>query len=128
MCYGTWSVDDEAAEAIRAQFGQSKRAAAVPRTWPFDVSPTSPAQTTRHVLELNYPVLVVERDRTTGVWKALCGTTTDPSDLETVGLDHLYNIDPTIGDLAALPAGGRARRASPGAGWVIEPDTEGGWG
>jgi hypothetical protein len=85
-------------------------------TWPFEDPPNTAAITTRQVLE-GAPVLLVTHDADDGGWQFLCGTTDDPADGRVVGLGRMLARDPTLGELADLPEGWRARRASAGQQW-----------
>lgn len=38
-----------------------------------------------------------------------------------VGLEEVFELDPTIGQLASLPPGWRATRGGPEEAWVVEP-------
>lgn len=89
--------------------------------WPFDDPPNVATITTRQVLEDGYPVLLVTHDEDDGCWQILCGTTNDTDDLRLVGLDCMYVLDPSIGELADLPLGYQAWRESPSSPWIREP-------
>ena len=67
------------------------------------------------------PILLVTHDADDGSWQFLCGTTDDPSDARVVGLGQMYKRDPTVGELADLPEGWRASRASADRPWHREP-------
>jgi len=58
--------------------------------------------TTTKVLDEGYPILLVTHDEDDGVWQFLCGTTNDPEDGRVVGLDCIYNLDPTVAQLSDL--------------------------
>jgi hypothetical protein len=83
--------------------------------WPFDEDPHVGVFTTRQVME-GLPVLLVTHDPDYE-WQFVCGTTNADADLAHVHLHHLYEIDPTIGELADLPIGWQAWRASPDEPW-----------
>jgi hypothetical protein len=86
-------------------------------TWPFPDTPNTAAITTRQVLE-GAPILRVSHDADDGSWQFLCGTTDDPADARIVGLGRMHARDSTLGDLADLPEGWRAWRASPELPWT----------
>ena len=88
--------------------------------WPFSDARNTASITTRQVLE-GAPILLVTHDAEDGGWQFLCGTTDDPADARVVGLGRMYGRDPTLGELADLPEGWRAHRASPGLPWQREP-------
>ena len=85
--------------------------------WPFSDPPNVATITTRQVLEEDYPILLVTHDEEDGCWQILCGTTNDPDDGRIVGLDCMYEKDPSIGELADLPLGWKAWREAPGKAW-----------
>jgi hypothetical protein len=89
-------------------------------TWPFEASPNTASITTRQVLE-GAPVLRVTHDADDGCWQCLCGTTDNPVDARVVGVGEMYARDPTLGELADLPEGWCAWRASPGLPWERSP-------
>jgi len=90
--------------------------------WPFDDPPNVTTITTRQVLEDGYPILLVTHDEDDGGWQTLCGTSNDPDDGRVVGLDCMYNRDPSLGELADLPLGWRAWREDVTSPWVREPN------
>lgn len=85
--------------------------------WPFDDPPNVTTIITVKVLNENYPILLVTHDGDDGTWQCLCGTTNDPKDGRVVGLGCMYELDPTIGELANLPHGWKAWRKSPKSKW-----------
>jgi hypothetical protein len=89
--------------------------------WPFDEHPHVGVFTTRQVLDEEYPILLVTHDADDGAWQILCGTTSDPDDGRIVGLIHMFERDPGIGELADLPHGWRAWREAPDQPWQREP-------
>lgn len=88
--------------------------------WPFADTPNTASITTRQVLE-GAPILLVTHDADDGGWQFLCGTTDDPADARIVGLGQMYKRDATLGELADLPEGERASRASAGQAWHRGP-------
>ena len=88
--------------------------------WPFSDPPNIRTITTRQVLEDGYPILLVTHDEDDGCWQILCGTTNDPDDGRIVGLDCMYDKDPSIGELADLPLGWKAWRDAPDQAWIRE--------
>jgi hypothetical protein len=90
--------------------------------WPFDDPPNVTTITTRQVLEDDYPILLVTHDEDDGSWQVLCGTTNNPDDGRVVGLDCIYERDPSIGELSDLPLGWRAWRESSTSAWIREPN------
>jgi hypothetical protein len=90
-------------------------------SWPFSDSPRTASITTRQVLE-GAPILLVTHDADDGSWQFLCGTTDDPLDARVVGLGRMYQRDATLAELADLPEGWRASRASPESAWERRRD------
>ncbi len=85
--------------------------------WPFDDPPNLACITTTKMLDEGHPILLVTHDEDDGGWQFLCGTANDPKDGRVVGLDCMYAIDPSIGELANLPLGWKAWRRSLNAEW-----------
>jgi hypothetical protein len=93
--------------------------------WAFDVSPETMVVTTVYVTGERMPVLCVthEPDEEDGVlWQFHCGNGDyRASVLQLVRFDEIAALDAAILQLAALPLGSSARRASVSDEWVIEP-------
>lgn len=85
--------------------------------WPFADPPNTACLTTRQVLEVGYPILLVARDSEDGMWQFLCGTTDDADDARIIGLAEALEIDPSLARIADLPPGGRAWRKTRGDTW-----------
>jgi hypothetical protein len=98
----------------------------VPAGWPFAEPPNVAALTTRQVLDDGRPVLLVTHDADDGMWQVLCGTTDNPADGRVAHLQHLYERDPSIGELADLPPGWKAWREAPGKPWRRAPSEDDG--
>jgi hypothetical protein len=90
--------------------------------WPFEDPPNTASITTRQVLE-GAPVLLVTHDADDGGWQFLSGATVDEADGRVVGLGNMLARDPSLGELADLPEGWRARRAARGNPWRRERDS-----
>ncbi|MCA1566237.1 MAG: DUF2185 domain-containing protein [Acidobacteria bacterium] len=88
--------------------------------WPFSDPPNVATITTTKVLDEDHPILLVTHDEDDGGWQFLCGTTNDPEDGRVVGLDCIYNRDPTVAELSDLPLGWRAWRDAVGLPWHRE--------
>ena len=68
----------------------------------------------QHVFDDTRPVLLVSR--ADGDWQALCGAAhVDGEGPRLVGLNHLFERDPTLRDLADLPPEWEAERFEVGA-------------
>ncbi len=94
-----------------------------PGEWPFSDRVNFEVFTTRRVLEENHPILLVTHDET-GDWQFLCGTTNKAEDARAVCLGCMFERDRTIGQLADLPRGWGAWRASRTAKWQPHKNTE----
>jgi hypothetical protein len=92
----------------------------MPANWPFAVPPGGAALTTARVLD-GHPVLLVTHDRADGGWEFLCGTTDQAIAVRDVEMSRIVDNDPSLRELADLPVGWRAWRASPGEPWQRGP-------
>jgi len=86
--------------------------------WPFADPPNLATITTRFVMEGSRPILLVTHEADEGSWQLLCGTTSNPDDARVVALRNVYELDPTIGELADLPFGWCAWRHTPKDPWI----------
>jgi hypothetical protein len=86
------------------------------RDWPFCDGKNRAVFTTKYVLDRTHPVLYVSHDAG-GDWQFLCGTTNRSADGRIVCLGSIVELDPSIGDLAALPGGWSAMRTSADSPW-----------
>ena len=91
------------------------------RDWQFEDAPNVASYTTVNVLEHGDPILLVTHDADDGAWQFLCGKTNDPSHGRVIGLDCVLGLDPTLAEVADLPAGWRASREVRGGPWSREP-------
>jgi hypothetical protein len=89
-------------------------------TWPFADPPNTASITTQQVLD-GAPILRVTHDADDGGWQFLCGTTDDTADARVIGLGRMIARDSTLGELADLPEGWQAWRASPALRWERGP-------
>jgi hypothetical protein len=92
-------------------------------SWPFQDPENVTALTTIHVLERQFPVLLVTHDEDDGTWQILCGTTNNPKEGRIVCLGCLVRRDPSLKALADLPLGWTAWRDSLTAPWQRERNT-----
>ena len=88
--------------------------------WPFDAPPNLACITTVKVLREGHPILLVTHDKDDDGWQFLCGTTNDPKDGLVVGLDCIYQLDPSVGEVANLPPGWIATRDTRDVAWHLE--------
>ena len=90
--------------------------------WPFDQEPNVAALTTRQVLELNYPVLVVTHYDDDHSWAFVCGTTDEVEDGRLICMADALGLDETLRSVADLPPGWSARREDKGSEWIRSED------
>lgn len=74
-----------------------------------------PAFVCSHVFANSRPVLLVSRAE--GDWQCLCGETHENEVPKVVGLNHLFERDPTLAELRDLPAEWQAERTAVGSPW-----------
>lgn len=87
--------------------------------WPFDVPINTASFTTRYVLDGTLPILEVYHDHD-GEWQFMCGTTNATADAKLVCLGCMVRRDPTLVQLANMPAGWLAYRDSLEQPWSRE--------
>ena len=98
---------------------QSKCQMKADEDWPFDQAPNVAAITTRQVLELNYPILLVTHYEDDDSWAFLCGTTDDHvKDGRVIGMGEALGLDPTLRGVADLPPGWSAWREAIDSEWI----------
>src|SRR5688572_13161208 len=85
--------------------------------WPFHDPPNVFAFTTGPVLEDGHAILYGLHDDIEEGWHFTCGTRTVRQDPRIVTLQVLYQMDPSIGELADLPYGWCASRIDQNARW-----------
>jgi hypothetical protein len=88
--------------------------------WPFAEATNVAVFSTRRVAD-GHPILFVTHDAEDGAWQILCGTPNRSSDALVRCLGCLFEQDPTIGELADLPPGWCAFRASAKSPWYRRP-------
>jgi len=71
-----------------------------------------------HVFDASRPVLLVSHEG--GDWQFLCGSVDHASwdTARVVGINHLFDGDPSLRELLDLPAGWDAERAKIGEAWA----------
>ena len=81
------------------------------------------AITTRQVLRDGWPILLVTHDADDGAWQFVNGHghTEDAGSAMVVGVETVSSVDPTVVELADLPLGWRAWRASQNDPWQRAP-------
>ncbi|MGH3580210.1 MAG: hypothetical protein ACRDUB_01375 [Mycobacterium sp.] len=87
-----------------------------PDGWPFDMPPNTAVLTTRRVVE-GHPILEVFHDPD-GEWQFLCGSTVTREDGRVACIACVVSRDPALAQLADIPIGWFASRASPEEPWA----------
>jgi hypothetical protein len=92
--------------------------------WPFEDPPNVATITVKQIMDGRAPILLVCRDEEDGSWQFLTGGPFEMGDALVVSLESVVRRDTSLRELAGLPCGWRARRASGEAPWVREPDED----
>jgi hypothetical protein len=87
-------------------------------TWPFEDPENVAAITTRQIVYDQTPVLLVLHDEEDGGWLFLTGGPFNAADGLVVALKNVVALDSSILELADLPIGWEASRASKEHPWV----------
>jgi hypothetical protein len=90
------------------------------KDWPFQLAENTAVICSRTILEEAHPVLFVSHDRDDHGWQFLDGSTPDVDNAAVVGLAEIVRIDPSLRQIAHIPAGARASRKSEADPWIIE--------
>ena len=85
--------------------------------WPFDDPQNVATFTLQQIVNGETPVLLVNRDADDGSWQFLDGKPVSMANAVLVTLSSMLERDPTIAELADLPAGWEATRANRHAAW-----------
>lgn len=85
--------------------------------WPFDDPENVVSMTVRQITHGGQPILYVAHDADDGMWQFLTGGPVQMADAMIVALREVYDIDPSISELADLPLGWTAERSAPGQPW-----------
>lgn len=93
-------------------------------TWPFGDPPNITAYTSRDIVEMGLPILLVTHNADDGAWQfhSENGAPASTRDARMILLKNILARDPSIGKLADLPLGWRASRARVGEPWLRFPD------
>lgn len=86
-------------------------------SWPFEDPPNVATYTVRPVMNGDAEIVFVTHDVDDGAWQFLDSRGARQEDAALVSLREVVRRDPSIGDLARLPRGWSASRASEGAPW-----------
>ena len=91
--------------------------------WPFDQGPNVAALTTRQVLELKLPILMVTHYLDDHSWAFVCGTTDEyRRDGRVICMADVLKLDESLRGIADLPAGWSAERKDSNSDWCRYPD------
>ncbi|HKY22532.1 MAG TPA: hypothetical protein VJM31_15070 [Vicinamibacterales bacterium] len=90
-------------------------------TWPFDDPENVVSVTVRQVMDRSEPILLVCHDEDDGGWQFLTGGSFSMQDALLVTLRSVTELDPSILELADLPLGWQATRATVEAAWERSP-------
>jgi hypothetical protein len=85
--------------------------------WLFSAPRNLAVITTKSILEGRLPILMVSHDEDDGGWQFLDGTTPKTKDGRIMALEEIVSRDQSILELADLPEGWIAFRASPSSSW-----------
>jgi hypothetical protein len=93
--------------------------------WPFKAPRTCAAFTMRQVVDGKEPILRVVHDDD-GDWQFIGASDASEEDAAIVGLGSIYDLDPSIGELADLPPGWQAIRDRRDGPWahskLVDPE------
>ena len=90
--------------------------------WRFDQARDVAAATSAAVLA-GAPILLVVHYSDED-WGFFDGAPLDTSNGRVIGMEEAVSLDPSLNEIADLPAGHVARRATRDAPWIREPDPE----
>lgn len=92
--------------------------------WPFDQARNVAAISTRQVIELDYPILLVTHYEDDHSWAFLCGSTDNyAEDGRVIGMAEALSRDESLRSIADLPPGWSARRQDPNSKWIRYKET-----
>lgn len=89
--------------------------------WPFSEPTYEAVISVRQVIHGGEPILLVARAAEDGGWQFLTGGEFLVGDGMVVSLESVVRLDPSLAELADLPAGRQATRAKVGEAWVRSP-------
>jgi hypothetical protein len=93
--------------------------------WPFDQPRNCAAFALRSIVVDGGPILLVVHDAEDHGWQFLDGRPIDMADAALVALSTIVRRDPGVLEVADLPPGWRAWRASAASPWQRGPDVDG---
>jgi hypothetical protein len=94
------------------------------REWPFLDPKNTVVFTSSRVVEREETICYVTHDEDDGAWQFHPSGGTSTSEARLVGLGEIVGMDPTIAELADLPLGWRAWRATAVSPWQRAAKTE----
>jgi hypothetical protein len=86
-------------------------------SWPFSDPPNVAVITTTGILRSGDQILHVAHDDDDGTWHFNDGAEPDEDDAMVVTLQDIFDLDPSIAELANLPEGWAAERSARGKAW-----------
>ncbi len=89
-------------------------------SWPFADPPNVVSFTLQQIMDGDAPILLVCRDEEDGSWQFLDGNPISMADALLVCLKNVLAVDPSIAELADLPIGWQASRATQDHPWRRE--------
>jgi hypothetical protein len=99
------------------------RATLMTAEWPFDQPRNCAIITLKSITSGDRPILLVTHDLEDHGWQFLDGHDVDESDATIIGFAEIVELDASLLELADLPPGWRAWRASPTDPWRREAQT-----
>jgi len=88
------------------------------KEWPFDQAPNVAAITSTHITKDGLPILLVTHYDDDHSWGFQSGKPVTTDDAQVVGMGTIYNMDPTLAEIADLEPGWSAERETVGGEWV----------
>jgi hypothetical protein len=89
--------------------------------WPFRDPPNAWAAASPQIVSSNSPILLVVHDGMTGQWQFYADPTDKRETCHTVCLGCIFEQDPSIAEVATLPANWKAWRKSTSSDWQSQP-------
>ena len=91
--------------------------------WPFSDPKNVAVFTTTHVVKDKQPILYVFHDSDDGSWQFHYAGNKTAKDSMIVSLEEIFELDPSISELADMPSGHMAYREKKGSPWIRKPHT-----
>ena len=91
--------------------------------WPFSDPKNVAVFTTTHVVKNKQPILYVFHDSDDGSWQFHYAGNKTEKDSMIVSLEEIFELDPSISELADMPSGQMAYREKKGSPWIRKPHT-----